>query len=65
MPYCIFVLENGEIAYYFYGDLGYNGSTNVTKINGLNNIVSVVSDSSSSYVVDINGNEYSLSNYIK
>ena len=64
-PYCIFVLDNGEIAYYFYGDLGYNGSTSVTKVNGLKDVVSVVSDADSSYVVDINGNEYSLSDYIK
>ena len=63
--YCIFVLENGEIAYLNYFDLALTGDVTVKKIDGLSNIVTVISDSSLPYVVDIDGNEYMLSDYIK
>lgn len=63
--YCIFVLENGEVAYLNYYDLGTTGKTTIKKIDGLKEIASVVADRNTPYVVDINGNEYSLSDYIK
>jgi hypothetical protein len=63
--YCIFVLENGEVSYFSYYDLANTGNVNIKKIDGLKNIVTVVSDRILPYVIDINGNEYSLSDYIK
>lgn len=63
--YCIFVLENGEIAYLNYYDLSVKGDVTIKKIDGLSNIVTVVSDRFLPYVVDINGNEYGLWDYIK
>ena len=63
--YCIFVLENGEVAYLSYYDLASTGNTTIKRIDGLKNIVTVVSSRTMPYLVDINGNEYSLSDYIK
>ena len=63
--YCIFVLENGEVAYLSYYDLASTGNTTIKRIDGLKNIVTVVSDRTMPYLVDIKGNEYSLSDYIK
>ena len=63
--YCIFILENGEVAYLSYYDLASTGNTTIKKIDGLKNIVTVVSSRTMPYLVDKDGNEYSLSDYIK
>ena len=64
--YFIFVKENGTLAYLDYNLLIYTGKIEIQNIDELENIISVVENtySKNPYVIDINGNEFSLYDYI-
>ena len=64
--YCIFVLENGEVAYLIYYSCFLWESFQEKKYEDyLSQEYEPVDESAMPYLVDIKGNEYSLSDYIK
>lgn len=65
IPYCIFILENGEVAYLNVYEFQLNGSPKIIKADGLSGIVSICGEGTKTYFVDINGNEIPSFEYIK
>ena len=65
IPYCIFILENGEVAYLNVYEFQLTGNPVITKVDGLSGVVSINGEGTKTYFVDINGNEIPSFEYIK